>query len=186
MPRITTLGSCNKAIEVNREYTKRRNKIANAGRSTDTYEVGDRIYLRNPSSTVGVSRRLDKKWIGPFRIMQKKSPVVFKIKKIQGTNEITVHADRLKLSKVVVMSHNNITYAGKVDDDPAQGTSFGNVDNRVLYFSACLESQEEITAQLLEELVQSDRPAPPETSSHYHTRSHGPVPEQPWTATTRM
>lgn len=116
-----------KAREANNTYTKRRNEVANSKRRTQSYEVGDLVYLKNQSPKVGVSRKLNSNWVGPFRIVDKKSPVVFKIKEIQGTREQVVHADRLKLCSMVLMSDISVNLLNKVDEDQVHHFLFDNV-----------------------------------------------------------
>ena len=60
--------------------------------------VGSHVLLRNEVIPVGHSRKLVPKWIGPYVILERKSPVNFVIKDIQDDRKPNklVHADRLK------------------------------------------------------------------------------------------
>lgn len=62
-------------------------------------KVGDLVYLYDPSTKIGESKKLTKPWKGPFRIMEQKSPVNFKIKELNKKAEHIVHVNRLKLCK---------------------------------------------------------------------------------------
>jgi hypothetical protein len=46
-----------------------------------------------------VTRKLQPKWRGPYRIIEQKGPVTFKIREISGRKEEMVHANRLKICK---------------------------------------------------------------------------------------
>ena len=62
------------------------------------FENGDRVWVFTPKTAKGLSRKLQHRWHGPYRIVQKLSPVHFRLH-ICNTNRAvttTVHANRLK------------------------------------------------------------------------------------------
>lgn len=62
------------------------------------YEVGDRVWVFTPKPKKGLSRTLQHRWHGPFRIVQKLSPVHFQLRTCNTNREVTgtVHANRIK------------------------------------------------------------------------------------------
>ncbi|XP_044745066.1 uncharacterized protein LOC123306929 [Coccinella septempunctata] len=75
--------------------TTRVNKF-NERTSDPQFEVGDTVYVRDKSSKRGLSQKLVKSWIGPYRITEKIGPVTCKVRKCKGRDEQTVHVNRLK------------------------------------------------------------------------------------------
>lgn len=60
------------------------------------FEVGQRVWVYTPRSKKGLSKKLLQNWLGPYRIVEKSSPVHFQIR--TDTNKVTfaVHANRMK------------------------------------------------------------------------------------------
>lgn len=79
-----------KSAEVRRE---RFNKNA----KERTFELGDLVYMLDMNAKIGLSRKLRKPWVGPFRIIEKKGPVTFKIRRLNTRKDRVVHANKLKL-----------------------------------------------------------------------------------------
>ena len=61
---------------------------------TETYEVGDLVYLINSATKVGQSSKLSPTWKGPYLVVKVYSPVLFKI--ANQKRQTVVHHDRLK------------------------------------------------------------------------------------------
>ena len=61
------------------------------------FAVGDKDWVYTPKTKKGLSRKLMHHWHGPFRIIQKCSPVHFKLRTCDNRLvSITVHANRMK------------------------------------------------------------------------------------------
>ena len=72
----------------------------NSRRLRRSYTIGDLVYLKLPSLPgKNLARKFLPKWKGLYRILEKKGPVTFKIKEVNGKKVQMVHADRLKLFK---------------------------------------------------------------------------------------
>ncbi len=78
------------------------------------YEVGDLVYLIDSSSKIGLCKKLKPPWLGPFIVVNKLSPILYRIK--NRKKETVVHHDRLKLCEdrdvpgwLKRMRHNVIT-----------------------------------------------------------------------------
>ena len=61
------------------------------------FMLGDRVWVYTPKTLKGLSRKLMHHWHGPFRIVEKCSPVHFKLRTCDNRLvSITVHANRMK------------------------------------------------------------------------------------------
>ena len=83
--------------------TERTHANFNKNAELPKLKAGDRVYVLEPALKVGISRKLAKKWIGPYRILNLKG-VTAEIKEIHGTKVKKIHVNRLKLCK----STNNV------------------------------------------------------------------------------
>ena len=84
---------------IEKSINKRCEKF-NHRKTRREFMLGDVVYMYSPAVQGNIlSRKLQTKWRGPYRIIEKKGPVTFKIKEIHGKKEHMVHADRLKLYK---------------------------------------------------------------------------------------
>jgi hypothetical protein len=71
------------------QYNKNTKKI--------DYKIGDLVYMDCPQTEVDVSKKFQKKYRGPFRIIAEITPVTFKIRELHDKfKEYTVHANRVK------------------------------------------------------------------------------------------
>lgn len=61
-----------------------------------SYQLGDLVYLHDPSTKVGLPKKLTKPWIGPYRIIEVKGPVTYKIRELNKRKDLVVHVNRLK------------------------------------------------------------------------------------------
>ena len=59
-------------------------------------KVGTCVYLKIPPKK-NLATKLQPKYVGPFRIIEKVSEVIFKMKNLRTGKKTTVHADRLKI-----------------------------------------------------------------------------------------
>lgn len=57
--------------------------------------MGDRVFLRSTPKP-GLSRKLQALWQGPFRVVERKSPVVFKIKSLASGRTRTAHLENIR------------------------------------------------------------------------------------------
>ena len=73
----------------------------NAKKLRKEFQLGDLVYLYTPAVPGKriMARKFYSKWSGPYRIIEKRGPVTFKIKEVNGKKEHMVHADRLKPCK---------------------------------------------------------------------------------------
>lgn len=61
-----------------------------------TLRSGDRVWVRREVHTARVCHKLACKWDGPFLVMAKLSPALFRIAGLKGSKSRVVHANRLK------------------------------------------------------------------------------------------
>ena len=61
------------------------------------FKVGDRVWLFNPAVKVGETRKLSSQWRGPYTVIDRVSPVNYKIQLIGTTKTQTVHHNRMKM-----------------------------------------------------------------------------------------
>lgn len=60
------------------------------------FQLGDLVFMKIVVPTKGnLAAKFQPKWKGPFRIIEKKGPVTFKIKELSGRTEHMIHAERL-------------------------------------------------------------------------------------------
>ena len=59
------------------------------------------VYLNKPSllKSKGLAKQFRTKWTGPYRVLEKRGPVTYRIKELHGKTEHMVHAERLKPCK---------------------------------------------------------------------------------------
>ncbi|KAJ8965727.1 hypothetical protein NQ314_003933 [Rhamnusium bicolor] len=60
------------------------------------FELGDLVYLHDPTSRIGISKKLAKLWLRPYRILEKKEPVNYKISEVGKRKDQIIHVNRLK------------------------------------------------------------------------------------------
>jgi hypothetical protein len=60
------------------------------------YTVGDIVMLYTPAVKKARSRKLYRRWTGPYRIVKVISDVVFRLQKLDGRGRTVVHYNRLK------------------------------------------------------------------------------------------
>ena len=60
------------------------------------FKVGDRVWLYVPAVKTGKTKKLSSLWWGPYTVLDRTSPVNYKIQLIGGTACLIVHRNRLK------------------------------------------------------------------------------------------
>ena len=63
---------------------------------TTTLEKGKLVWLHNPSRKKGLSPKLQRRWEGPYQIVNKLSEIVYRLQRKPGGGKKDVHFDRLK------------------------------------------------------------------------------------------
>ncbi len=71
-------------------------RLYNLGKENSDLRVGDLVLMYRPTNKVGISPKLDSPWQGPARVLEKTSPVNFKIRFLRAGNEQIIHANLLK------------------------------------------------------------------------------------------
>ena len=64
--------------------------------SKHTYKVGDAVWLRSYAKPKGLSRKLQLRWEGPFKIVGKISDLTYKIQRSRKADFKVIHFNRLK------------------------------------------------------------------------------------------
>ncbi|KAG5866373.1 hypothetical protein JTB14_021886 [Gonioctena quinquepunctata] len=75
------------------ERVKRYNKKTEEHK----FNLGDQVYLKDMAVKRGLSKKLVRSWIGPYRIIEMIGPVTCRIRKCGGRDEQIVHVNRLKI-----------------------------------------------------------------------------------------
>lgn len=84
-------------VHENTERAKvKRNIQYNKKTRERNFVLGDLVYLKDLSSTIGVSKKLAKRWKGPYRVIEITGPVNYRIRKVNSREEQVVHVNRLK------------------------------------------------------------------------------------------
>ena len=61
------------------------------------FEVGQRVWVYTPRTRKGLSKKLMHNWLGPYRIVEKLSPVHFKLRMINKKVAFSCHVNRMKI-----------------------------------------------------------------------------------------
>ena len=72
-----------------------------------SYNVGDTVFLFDPSKQKGISPKLQSRWAGPYSVMGKLSDLLYKIQLNPQSKIKVVHHDRLKLGYGKVVTSDN-------------------------------------------------------------------------------
>lgn len=62
---------------------------------TKTFELGHLVYLHDAATEIGISKKLTKPWTGPYRIVEIKGRVNYRIRRLNSRKQVIVHANRL-------------------------------------------------------------------------------------------
>ncbi len=81
-----------KAREYQKKYYDKKAKLQG-------FTIGDKEYLHNTANKIGISPKLTKlNWKGPFRVLEKKSDLTYRIRHCATLREEVVNVNRLKLA----------------------------------------------------------------------------------------
>ena len=81
-------------LEIYRDVNEKRIK-KNEGEMLVQFKTGDQVYLHNPTTKKGLSRKLTKRWIGPYIVTERLSNVNYRI--VKDGKKRDVHVDRLRM-----------------------------------------------------------------------------------------
>lgn len=112
--------------------------------------VGDQVLLHDSTTKVGLSRKLTKRWRGPFTVLERNSDVTYTIVKDGNTQLVNVH--RLKL----VGDEKQNSYLEHEDDLLSAESELISLNNTIENLLA-LKAAKEHDKNLLENAVQHDR-----------------------------
>ena len=93
-------------------------------------QMGDKVYTKNIPKT-GVAKKLQPKYSGPWRVINKVSDVVVVLKNLKTGREIKIHTDRVK-----IMHENTLT--------PTDNANVGKVYPVHESDTGCVEANEEM------------------------------------------
>ena len=131
----TNLHNAWKISAENIEKSGRYNKsIYDQKRKDITYNVGDHVWCHYPRRIVGTSSKLVHQYRGPYEILEKTSPVNFKIKSLKGKEVLDkVHVSRLKRC---VPREEFFNYVQKLVDkfENKESTQSDSSDETIVYF----------------------------------------------------
>lgn len=75
---------------------KKQEKLSREKGTVKKIEVGDSVFLHSDVIPVGISKKLHRSNDGPFRVIEKKSPVLFEIALVKDPSKVqTVHINRI-------------------------------------------------------------------------------------------
>lgn len=80
------------------------------------FEVGDLVYLRDDTTKAGLTKKLGGYWIGPYRILEQKGPVTYKIRQLGSRKDSVVHVNRLKPFRGTVADPHTIVNEQTADE----------------------------------------------------------------------
>ena len=98
------------------------------------FEIGDYVYVYNPHCKPGHSRKFLHPWQGPYHVIERMSPVNYKLRLLQHRSKppIVVHANRMKhcwLYEKAIQSEKNQNKTG-VRPDTNGGTPDPRADSQ--------------------------------------------------------
>ena len=76
---------------------KKRKDVKDKHCSETNFRIGDRVWLFNPAVKVGQTKKFSSQWRGPYTVIDRVSPVNYRIQLIGTTSTQIVHYNRLKL-----------------------------------------------------------------------------------------
>ena len=92
------MGNCFEMVRENlgKEMTRQKRHYDRASKGSTQYQVGQAVWLHNPTKRIGLSPKLQPVWEGPFVIIKQLTDVTFRIQKGPRCKPKVVHCDRLK------------------------------------------------------------------------------------------
>lgn len=82
-----------------RKAAERQEKYQKKSRIKDI-QIGDLVFIRDLATQIGIAKKLTRKWKGPYRVLEKNSPVNFTVKAPGKHKSIRVHSNLLKKYRV--------------------------------------------------------------------------------------
>ena len=93
-----TLKNAYDVIRVNLDAAQKKRKDVKDKHCSETnFRIGDRVWLFNPAVRVGQAKKFSSRWRGPYTVIDRVSPVNYRIQLIGTTSTQIVHHNRLKL-----------------------------------------------------------------------------------------
>lgn len=71
-------------VQVNEEREEEKNEV-------EVYEAGDKVLLYQPQTKKGLSRKLVRRWTGPYTVVEKHSNVTYTISKDGRAQKVNIH-----------------------------------------------------------------------------------------------
>lgn len=78
------------------EASRKQKTLYDRRVSKHSYKIGDAVWLRSYRKPRGLSRKLQLRWEGPFKIVGKISDLTYKVQKNKKSDFKVVHFNRLK------------------------------------------------------------------------------------------
>jgi len=114
------------------------------------FKVGDQVLLYDSTTKVGLSRKLTKRWRGPYTILERNSEVTYTVVKDGQTQLVSVH--RLKL----VGDERKSNYLEHEEDLVSAESELKSIEDTITNLLT-LKAAKENEKQSLENAVQHDR-----------------------------
>lgn len=143
------------------------------------FSVGDVVCISDSAGAAGLARKLQAKWRGPFRVVERLSTVTFRVKKTRTGEQKVVHANRLRRYRAGAVEEHE---AGADEDGGDEGDSVRvgeHIAGRDHRMSDQGRTNELIKLALMEELERTSAPTRDESlpmQRDYPLRSRGPIP----------
>ncbi|KAK8773672.1 hypothetical protein V5799_011792 [Amblyomma americanum] len=106
------------AKEALKKAAKRRKEVHDRSARDAPFNVGDSVYIENCQRQIGLARKFQTKWRGPCEVVEKLSPVNFRVRDV-NRRLIRMHANRLK-SAPVQYSRNEERESADFDGDRSE------------------------------------------------------------------
>ena len=108
----------------NLQKTQLQNKLYyDRNAKEPTFKEGEKVWIHNKERKQGLSPKLQTKWQGPYQIIEKVSPVNFKVKLVGGCKApFVVHSNRLKKFHELPPKPNDSTDSSDSKDDASDNT----------------------------------------------------------------
>ncbi|KAK8785533.1 hypothetical protein V5799_008101 [Amblyomma americanum] len=106
------------AKESLKKAAKRRKEVHDRSARDAPFDVGDSVYIENCQRQIGLARKFQTKWRGPCEVVEKLSPVNFRVRDV-NRRLIRIHANRLK-SAPVQYSRNEERESADFDGDRSE------------------------------------------------------------------
>ena len=85
------------------EFARKRMKIASDAMKRKSnlreFNIEDSVWVYDPMRKVGVNPKLQRPWKGPFKVVEKLSYILYRVKQSPRHKPRTVHHDKLRMYK---------------------------------------------------------------------------------------